>query len=79
MYEDANTYDSTPIIGEHLYYKNFFQMCGLAGAGSQLSIAIGKLYCERMFDAAYTTINVRKFDMRRIMQGKRYDKEYRCT
>jgi len=78
MYEDANTFDNVPILGEHLLYKNFYQMTGLGGYGPQLSIAIGKLYSEKAYDGAYTTTNVRKFDMRRIMSGTRFTEPYRC-
>lgn len=79
MYEDLNTFDDGPIFGEHLVYDNFYQMCGLSGYGSQLSIAIGKLYSERAYDQAYTTVNVRDFDMRRIMQGKRKTEPIKCV
>uniref|UniRef100_A0A915EPK4 FAD-dependent oxidoreductase domain-containing protein 1 n=1 Tax=Ditylenchus dipsaci TaxID=166011 RepID=A0A915EPK4_9BILA len=78
MYEDANTFDEAPVFGEHLLHNNFYQMCGLAGYGSQLSIAAGKLVSEKYLDRTYVTTNVRKFDMRRIMQGTRYQEPLRC-
>ena len=39
--------------------------------GAQLSLAAGRLYAERALDDAYSTVNVRRFDLRRIMMGSR--------
>uniref|UniRef100_A0A915NRL3 FAD dependent oxidoreductase domain-containing protein n=1 Tax=Meloidogyne floridensis TaxID=298350 RepID=A0A915NRL3_9BILA len=70
-YEDVNMFDEAPIIGEHLVHENFIQVCGLGGYGPQMSIAIGKALSEKFYDRAYVTVNLRKFDMRRIMHGSR--------
>jgi hypothetical protein len=67
------------IVGEHLVHENFFQVCGLGGYGPQLSIAIGKCLAERIYDLAYTSVNLRKFDMRRVMHGRRIHELFRCT
>uniref|UniRef100_A0A914QP58 Uncharacterized protein n=1 Tax=Panagrolaimus davidi TaxID=227884 RepID=A0A914QP58_9BILA len=72
MYNDVNTFDDLPILGEHLKYNNFYTMAGFGNYGPQMAIAAGKLYSERIFDSAYVTINVRKYDMRRIMNQKKY-------
>ncbi|KAF7623565.1 DAO domain-containing protein [Meloidogyne graminicola] len=78
-YEDLNIFDQVPIIGEHLVHENFVQVCGLSGYGPQLSIAIGKMISERIYDRAYITVNLRKFDMRRIMHGNRFNELFRCV
>jgi hypothetical protein len=54
-------------------------MCGLGGYGPQISLAAGKLFTEKIYDEAYSTINVRKFDMRRIMMGNRFEENFRCV
>ncbi|KAI1707943.1 FAD dependent oxidoreductase domain-containing protein [Ditylenchus destructor] len=79
LYEDCNTFDDVPILGEHLLFKSFYQMCGFGGYGSQLAIAAGRLYQEKEYEMAYLGTNVRKFDMRRIMQGKRYHEPLRAV
>ncbi|KAI1730530.1 FAD dependent oxidoreductase domain-containing protein [Ditylenchus destructor] len=79
MYEDCNTFDDVPILGEHLLFKSFYQICGFGGYGSQLAIAAGRLYQEREYELAYLSTNVRKFDMRRIMHGKRYHEPLRAV
>ncbi|CAD5228094.1 unnamed protein product [Bursaphelenchus okinawaensis] len=70
-HEDVNTFDDAPIIGEHLQFKNFFTMAGFANYGAQMGIAAGKLYSEKAMEYAYMTTNVRKFDMRRLIMGKK--------
>ncbi|KAI6181893.1 putative fad oxidoreductase [Aphelenchoides besseyi] len=69
--EDVNTFDDAPILGEHLLYRNLYTMSGFSNYGAQLSLAAGRLYAERAYDCAYSTVNVRRFDMRRIMLGNR--------
>ncbi|KAI6222507.1 putative fad oxidoreductase [Aphelenchoides besseyi] len=69
--EDVNTFDDAPILGEHLLYQNLYTMSGFSNYGAQLSLAAGRLYAERAYDCAYSTVNVRRFDMRRIMLGNR--------
>lgn len=78
-YEDFNVFDDVPIVGEHLTQQYFYNFCGLGGYGPQLSIALGKLGAERALDEAYATTNLRKYDMRRIMHGKRYHELLRCV
>uniref|UniRef100_A0AC35TSI0 DAO domain-containing protein n=1 Tax=Rhabditophanes sp. KR3021 TaxID=114890 RepID=A0AC35TSI0_9BILA len=69
-YEDVNTFDDAPIIGEHLLYKNLFTMCGYGRYGIQFKLSAARAFAERVFDGAYTSINLRKYDMRRIMQNQ---------
>ena len=54
-------------------------MSGFGNYGPQLSIAAGKLYAERIFDGAYVTTNVRKYDMRRILYRKTYEEPLKCS
>ncbi|KAK0404837.1 hypothetical protein QR680_017657 [Steinernema hermaphroditum] len=72
-YEDVNTFDDSPVIGEHLLYNNFHTMSGFGNFGIQHSISVGRAFAERIFDGAYTSINLRKFDMRRIMAGSKIE------
>jgi len=51
----------------------------LGGYGPQMSIAIGKALSEKFYDRAYVTVNLRKFDMRRIMHGSRCKELFRCV
>ncbi|TKR81396.1 hypothetical protein L596_015270 [Steinernema carpocapsae] len=76
-YEDVNTFDGSPLIGEHLMHKNFHMMCGFGNFGIQHSLAVGRGFAERIFDGAYTSINLRKFDMRRIMAGQKIEEALR--
>jgi glycine/D-amino acid oxidase-like deaminating enzyme len=69
--EDVNTFDDAPIMGEHLLYQTFYTTGGFSNYGAQMSLAAGKLYSERALDYAYSLVNVRRFDLRRIMQGNR--------
>lgn len=69
--EDVNVFDDVPIFGEHLQYKNFYTMAGFGNYGAQMSLAGGKLYSERALDYAYSMVNVRRFDLRRIMMGNK--------
>lgn len=69
--EDVNVFDDAPILGEHLQYQTFYTMAGFSNYGAQMSLAAAKLYSERAYDYAYSTINVRRFDMRRVMTGSR--------
>ncbi|KAL3088790.1 hypothetical protein niasHT_023138 [Heterodera trifolii] len=78
-YEDFNTFDNLPVIGEHLMDESFFQLCGFGGYGPQMAIAAGRMFMERIFDFAYSTVNLRKFDMRRIMHGERLHEQFRCV
>ncbi|KAE9550122.1 hypothetical protein FO519_006659 [Halicephalobus sp. NKZ332] len=71
MHNDVNTFDDIPILSEHLQFPNFYIMSGFGNYGPQMSIAAGKLFSEKIFDGAYTTVNVRKYDMRRIMHGNK--------
>jgi glycine/D-amino acid oxidase-like deaminating enzyme len=73
--EDVNIFDDAPILGEHLQYQSFYTMAGFSNYGAQLSLAAGKLYSERALDHAYSTINVRRFDLRRVMLGNREREE----
>ncbi|KAI6190960.1 putative fad oxidoreductase [Aphelenchoides bicaudatus] len=65
--EDVNIFDDAPIMGEHLLYQTFYTMGGFSNYGAQMSLAAGKLYSERALDYAYSLVNVRRFDLRRIM------------
>ncbi|KJH42878.1 FAD dependent oxidoreductase [Dictyocaulus viviparus] len=67
-YQDVNTFDSAPVIGEHLLYQNLHMLCGFGDRGAMHSLAAGRAFAERIFDGAYININLRKFDMRRIMK-----------
>lgn len=69
--EDVNVFDDAPILGEHLQYQNLYTMGGFSNYGAQLGLTAGKLYAERALDCAYSMINVRRFDMRRLMLGNR--------
>ncbi|CAB3405883.1 unnamed protein product [Caenorhabditis bovis] len=67
-YQDVNTFDDAPVIGEHPLYSNLHMMCGFGGRGVMHSLAAGRAYAERIFDGAYINVNLRKFDMRRIVK-----------
>uniref|UniRef100_A0A0N4Z5L0 FAD-dependent oxidoreductase domain-containing protein 1 n=1 Tax=Parastrongyloides trichosuri TaxID=131310 RepID=A0A0N4Z5L0_PARTI len=69
-YEDVNIFDDAPIIGEHLLYKNLFMMCGYGRYGMQFKLSAAKAFSERAYDGAYTSFNLRKYDMRRIMKNQ---------
>ena len=79
MYNDVNTFDDIPIMSEHLQFPNFYIMSGFGNYGPQMSIAAGKLFSEKIFDGAYTTVNVRKYDMRRIMHGNKIQEPLKCS
>lgn len=67
-YEDVNIFDDAPIIGEHLLYKNLFMMCGYGRYGIQFKLSAARAFAEKIFDGAYVSVNLRKYDMRRIMK-----------
>uniref|UniRef100_A0A0K0FYA2 FAD-dependent oxidoreductase domain-containing protein 1 n=1 Tax=Strongyloides venezuelensis TaxID=75913 RepID=A0A0K0FYA2_STRVS len=69
-YEDVNIFDDAPVIGEHLLYKNLFMMCGYGSYGIQFKLSAAKAFAERAFDGAYVSVNLRKYDMRRIMKNE---------
>lgn len=75
-YEDVNLFDNSPVIGEHLLFKNYLIACGFGNRGMQHSLAVGRGICEKVYEHAYTTINMRKFDMRRLMSGQKLEEIY---
>uniref|UniRef100_A0A914W269 FAD-dependent oxidoreductase domain-containing protein 1 n=1 Tax=Plectus sambesii TaxID=2011161 RepID=A0A914W269_9BILA len=74
-YYDYNTFDQNAFIGPHLVYDNFFQVNGFSGHGLQHAIAAGRGLMERFYDGAYTSINMRKFDMRRLVKNAKLEED----
>ncbi|ETN85165.1 hypothetical protein RB195_021643 [Necator americanus] len=74
--QDVNTFDSAPVIGEHPLYQNLFMICGFGGRGAMHSLAAGRAFAERLFEGAYVNINLRKFDMRRIVKMDRLEEAF---
>ncbi|CAD6190208.1 unnamed protein product [Caenorhabditis auriculariae] len=68
---DVNTFDGAPVIGEHPLYPNLHMMCGFGERGAMHSLAAGRSYAEKIFEGAYINVNLRKFDMRRIIKMDR--------
>ncbi|EYC08785.1 hypothetical protein Y032_0064g3527 [Ancylostoma ceylanicum] len=75
-FQDVNTFDSAPVIGEHPLYQNLFMMCGFGGRGAMHSLAAGRAFAERLYEGAYVNINLRKFDMRRIVKMDRLQEAF---
>uniref|UniRef100_A0A914E6B7 FAD-dependent oxidoreductase domain-containing protein 1 n=1 Tax=Acrobeloides nanus TaxID=290746 RepID=A0A914E6B7_9BILA len=75
---DVNIYDDAPLLGEHLKHFSLYTMAGFGSYGPQMAIAAGRAYSERHYDDAYTSVNLRKFDMRRIMHGNRTFEPLKC-
>lgn len=50
----------------------------LFSRGPMHSIAAGRAYAERIFDGAYITVNLRKFDMRRLVKMDRITEQIRA-
>lgn len=75
-YQDVNTFDSAPVIGEHPLYQNLYMMCGFGSRGAMHSLAAGRAFAERLYDGAYVNINLRKFDMRRIVKMDRLQEAF---
>lgn len=71
-----NIFDNSPVIGEHLLYKNFHMICGFGNRGLQHSLAAGRGFAEKILHGAYRTIRLRKFDMRRILMHKKINEYY---
>ncbi|CAJ0575364.1 unnamed protein product, partial [Mesorhabditis spiculigera] len=67
-YESVNTFDGTPIIGEHPQHKNVYTIGGLGHRDAQHALAVGRAFAERMFEGAYVNINLRGLDLRRIVK-----------
>ncbi|KAL6724782.1 hypothetical protein Aduo_019639 [Ancylostoma duodenale] len=74
--QDVNTFDSAPVIGEHPLYQNLFMMCGFGGRGAMHSLAAGRAFAERLYEGAYVNINLRRFDMRRIVKMDRLQEAF---
>lgn len=77
-YEGVNVFDEAPIIGEHPLYGNLFMMCGFGNRDVMHSLAAGRAFAERVFDGAYVNINLRRFDMRRIVKMDRLKESFSC-
>ncbi|VDN08296.1 unnamed protein product [Thelazia callipaeda] len=75
-YQDVNTFDNSPIIGEHLLYQNLHFLCGFGNRGIQHSLAVGRSYAEKLLEGAYLSLNLRKFDMRRLVKMEKLKEEY---
>ncbi|GMR33894.1 hypothetical protein PMAYCL1PPCAC_04089 [Pristionchus mayeri] len=75
--EDVNTFDSVPVIGEHPLYTNIHTMAGFGERSAMHSVAAARAYAERLYDGAYHTINLRRFDMRRIVKNDPIIEKYR--
>ncbi|PAV82677.1 hypothetical protein WR25_23484 isoform A [Diploscapter pachys] len=78
-YEDFNTFDTAPIIGPHPTYTNVHMMCGFGSRSAMHSIAAARGYAEKILDGAYININLRKFDMRRIVKMQPLMETYRSA
>ncbi|VDN22133.1 unnamed protein product [Gongylonema pulchrum] len=74
--KDVNTFDNSPIIGEHLLYKNVHFLCGFGNRGMQHALAVGRSYSEKLLEGAYISLNLRKFDMRRLVKMEKLQEEY---
>uniref|UniRef100_A0A915Q506 FAD-dependent oxidoreductase domain-containing protein 1 n=1 Tax=Setaria digitata TaxID=48799 RepID=A0A915Q506_9BILA len=75
-YEDVNTFDNSPVIGEHLLYQNLHFLCGFGNRGMQHALAVGRSYAEKLLEGAYLSLNLRKFDMRRLVKMEKLEEEY---
>ncbi|XGW16336.1 hypothetical protein V3C99_001641 [Haemonchus contortus] len=75
-FQDVNVFDSAPVIGEHPIYQNLYMMCGFGGRSAMHSLAAGRAFAERLYDGAYVNINLRKFDMRRLVKMDRLQEEF---
>ncbi|VDD87417.1 unnamed protein product [Enterobius vermicularis] len=75
-YEDVNLYDNAPVIGDHLLYKNYLIACGFGERGIQHSLAAARGISEKVYEGAFLSINLGKFDMRRFVSGRKIDEIY---
>lgn len=71
-----NIFDNSPVIGEHLLYTNLHFLCGFGNRGMQHALAVGRSYAEKLLEGAYLTLNLRKFDMRRLVKMEKLQEEY---
>lgn len=71
-----NTFDNSPVIGEHLLYQNLHFLCGFGNRGMQHALAVGRSYAEKLLEGAYLSLNLRKFDMRRLVKMEKLEEEY---
>lgn len=75
-YQDVNVFDNSPVIGEHLLYKNLHFVCGFGNRGMQHALAVGRSLAEKLYQGAYVTLNLRKFDLRRILKMEKLQESY---
>lgn len=42
----------------------------------QHALAVGRSYAEKLLEGAYLSLNLRKFDMRRLLKMEKLEEEY---
>ncbi|KAG8186200.1 hypothetical protein JTE90_008730 [Oedothorax gibbosus] len=65
-YYDYNTFDQNAIVGMHPYFPNIYFATGFSGHGIQMAPAIGRAMMELLIDKEYTTLDLKRFSMKRV-------------
>ncbi|RWS30672.1 fad oxidoreductase-like protein [Leptotrombidium deliense] len=68
---DYNTFDQSPIIGPHPYYRHIFWATGFGGHGVQMAPAVGRAINEQILDAEYTSLDLRRFEWSRLFTNQK--------
>uniref|UniRef100_A0A1I7X9M2 Glycosyl-4,4'-diaponeurosporenoate acyltransferase n=1 Tax=Heterorhabditis bacteriophora TaxID=37862 RepID=A0A1I7X9M2_HETBA len=66
------------ILEDLIYITLNFGILIVYFRGAMHSIAAGRAYSEKVFDGAYVNINLRRFDMRRIVKFEKLEEIYKA-
>jgi FAD-dependent oxidoreductase domain-containing protein 1 len=70
---DQNEFDATPIIGSWVgNIENLYLMAGFSGHGLMHAPGCGRAIAELLLDGSYQTIDLSRFDWRRVVADRPY-------
>lgn len=74
-FEDVNTIDQMPILGNHPFFENVIIVGGLGAHAACLAPAIGKCIAEKLLYDEYHTVDLTRFGWERFFIDHKFDEE----
>jgi len=69
---DYNTFDQNALLGKIPGFTNHYTATGFSGHGIQQAPAIGRAIAELIVHSEYRSIDLTKFDVSRVVEGRPY-------
>jgi len=74
-FEDVNTFDGLPLIGNHPFYENVTFVGGLGVHAAALAPAVGKAVAELILFDQYRTVDLTRFGWERFFSGYKFEEK----